>query len=126
MDVEKLEVYKKAFALSILVYKTTRSWNEYWVRDQMMRSVTSVCANLCEMAGSKTEKEKHHKATIALCEAKETQFWIKFAHETGMLPNQTDFINDIDVISKMLWNYRNAIIRKPPSAVSGQLSGDSL
>ena len=105
MDVKKLNVYIEAFNLSIELYTITRQWKDFWLRDQMMRAVTSVCANLSEFAACNTYNERCHKATIALSEAKELQFWLEFCNKVALIPSP-DILDRGEKISKMMWKLR--------------------
>lgn len=78
-----LLVYKKAFALSMEIFKLSKSFpseEKYSLTDQIRRSSRSVCANLSE-AYRKRQYKAHFlsKVSDADMEHSETQVWIDFA-----------------------------------------------
>lgn len=63
--------------------------NEKVLSKQILRSGTSVGANVEEAIGSISEKEFLMKLTIAYKEARETKYWLR-------LLNRTEFISDTE------------------------------
>jgi four helix bundle protein len=83
MDFKELLAYKKAFALSMNVFKETKLFPKeetYSLTDQIRRSSRSVCANIAE-AYRKRRYPKHFisKLTDADAENSETKTWLDFA-----------------------------------------------
>ena len=80
----QLIVQKKAlqFSLNIIdVYKRlSQEKNEYVMSKQVLRSATSIGANLEEALGCQSTKEFTHKVSIAYREARETKYWLKLLH----------------------------------------------
>ena len=66
------------FAVQIIKYtKFLREKNEYELSKQIIRSGTSVTANIHESQQAQSRKDFIHKLTIALKEAAETLLWLK-------------------------------------------------
>lgn len=54
------------------------------VTRQLMRSVTSVGANVEEAAAAQTKPDFIAKMSVARKEAREVNFWLRLAHESGI------------------------------------------
>jgi four helix bundle protein len=74
--------------------------------NQILRSGTSVSANVHEATVSYTKKEFAAKISIALKEARETNFWLKLLVSTNTI-NQKEYDSisrDCDEIEKILFS----------------------
>lgn len=66
------------FALEIVkLYKVLRSNNEFDIGRQILRSGTSIGANVAEGTAAQTRKDFITKMSIASKEARETLYWLK-------------------------------------------------
>ena len=63
---------------------------EYTLAKQLLRSGTSIGANLSEAQYSVSKKEFLVKATIALKECAETEYWLDLLKETNLI-SQTEY-----------------------------------
>jgi four helix bundle protein len=74
------------FAKSIIVlYSTMKSdHNEYIISKQLLRSGTSIGANVMEALHAESKKDFIHKMSIAYKEANETQYWLQLLHDTNI------------------------------------------
>ncbi|MCF0184412.1 MAG: four helix bundle protein [Bacteroidaceae bacterium] len=87
----------KAFALRIIhLYKyLVEEHKEYVMSKQLLRSGTSIGANVAEGHFSQSEADIKSKFYIALKEAGETQYWLELLHESEYLNEQEfDSINE--------------------------------
>ena len=77
---------------------------EYILAKQLLRSGTSVGANLSEAQYSASKKDFLAKTTISLKECAETEFWLDLLKETNIInKNEYDsIIQDCKEILKML------------------------
>ena len=83
------------FALSIIdLYKKMKSQNEYVLSKQMIRSGTSVGANVEEATAAQSRKDFISKMSIASKEARETNYWLRLLRDSKL-------IEDID-LSKLI------------------------
>jgi len=79
---KEMRVYKKAFGLSMEIFKVSKRFPEiekYSLTSQIRRSSRSVCANIAE--GYRKRRYPAHfisKATDADMENSETQVWLDF------------------------------------------------
>jgi four helix bundle protein len=77
----------KKFAIRIYtLYKSLcENKKEYVLAKQLLRSGTSIGANLTEAQYSISRKEFLAKAQISLKECAETEYWLELLKETGLL-----------------------------------------
>jgi four helix bundle protein len=54
--------------------------------NQVLRSGTSICANLAESENAQSTNDFINKLNIALKEADETKIWLELLHESNYLP----------------------------------------
>jgi len=82
----------KAFAIRIVrLYGYLRdSKQEYILSKQLIRSGTSIGANVKEAIRGQTTPDFATKMNIALKEASETEYWLELLYETGYL-TETEF-----------------------------------
>lgn len=76
-----------SFAINVLraVKILERSIENYVLVKQLIRSSTSIGANLQESQGGLTKKEFIHKLNISYREAKESKYWIKLIIDSQLI-----------------------------------------
>ena len=76
----------------------------YSMSSQLLRSATSIGANVEEALGGHTRKDFSAKMSIAYKEARETRYWIRILVECGIVETKmaTSFMKDIDEITRIL------------------------
>ena len=81
----------KSFAFAIRIVKLynylTNEKKEYVLSKQILRSGTSIGANIREAVVGQTTPMFIAKLNIALCEANETEYWIDVLNATEYLAN---------------------------------------
>ena len=77
---------------------------------QILRSGTSVGANVHEAQDSPTKKDFTWRINIARCEARETLYWLRLLSETAILPER--LLTDIKVEADELVRILTAIVKK--------------
>ena len=77
----------KAFALKIIaLYKTLCDKNhEFVMSKQLLKSGTSIGANVKEAEQGQSKADFYAKLYIALKEASETEYWLELLHESGYI-----------------------------------------
>jgi four helix bundle protein len=82
----------KTFAVRVVrLYQfLTETKREYVLSKQLLRSGTSIGANVREAHNSQSKKEFIAKMNIALKEAAESEYWLELLHETDYL-SDTEF-----------------------------------
>jgi four helix bundle protein len=77
------------FAVSIVkLYQQLKDQNEFELARQILRSGTSVGANIDEAIGAQSDKDFFTKITIAYKEARETKYWLRLLTDTGYLTKE--------------------------------------
>lgn len=91
-DENVIVVKSKDFALRIIkLYKyLTVSQKEFILSKQVLRSGTSIGANVKEGIRGQTKPDFYAKMNIALKEASETEYWLELLHESGFLSEHED------------------------------------
>lgn len=101
-------IYNKAFKFSVRVvnmYKyLSKEQNEYTLSKQVLRSGTSIGANVKEAIQASSKRDFLMKMNIALKEASETDYWLELLEATDYLDSKTSesIINDCKELNKML------------------------
>ncbi|MGX1930340.1 four helix bundle protein [Flagellimonas sp. 2504JD4-2] len=92
------------FSLAIIsLVKKLRNKREYIFADQLLRSATSIGANVAEAGAGLTKKDFTHKMSIASKEARETRYWLRLLNESDLIAvDLSSFLNEIDQIIKIL------------------------
>jgi len=92
------------FALSIIkLVKILREKREYVFADQLLRSATSVGANVAEAGAGQSKKDFIAKMAIASKEARETRYWLRLTNEGEILQENLDnYLDEIEQIIKIL------------------------
>jgi four helix bundle protein len=85
---------------------------------QLLRSATSIGANLEEADAARTKREFIHKVMIARKEARETLYWLRLLREAKLLTDRDDLIEEAQQIVSIL----TAISRNAESTDSRKLS----
>ena len=96
----------KAFAVKIvrLVRVLTEERKEYVLSRQLLKSGTSIGANLYEAIGAQSVSDFVSKLSIALKEAYETRYWLDLLLETGYIvrSDHTLLHGEVDELLSML------------------------
>ena len=77
---------------------------EFIIAKQLLKSGTSIGANVKEAVRGQSKADFAAKMNIALKEASETEYWIDILHETDYI-NEKEFVSinkDLKEISKLL------------------------
>lgn len=83
------------FALNVIeLYKKLKSENEFILSKQLLRSSTSVGANIEEATAAQTKKDFITKMSIASKEARESRYWLRLIKESKLTDYQFDVLID--------------------------------
>ncbi|MDP2585486.1 MAG: four helix bundle protein [Candidatus Levybacteria bacterium] len=104
----KMEVKYRAFYLSIdiirFLEKLSYRASLKIISDQLIRSITSVGANIVEAKASSSKKEFMNYFQIALKSANEAKYWLAMLKE--LLPEKKEeidvFLKELDEISRII------------------------
>lgn len=77
---------------------------EYVLSNQVLRSGTSIGANIEEACSAQSRKDFIHKLSIAQKEAFETRYWLRLLKDSGELKEDyaNSIINDCDELLSIL------------------------
>lgn len=101
-------IKNKSFNFALKIVKLCQylvdTKKEYVLSKQMLRSGTSIGANIREAEHAQSKSDFIHKMSIALKEANETDYWIELLHKSGTIDDlQFESMNgDIAELLKML------------------------
>ena len=101
-------IENKSFAFAVRIVKLTRflrdSGSEYILSKQILRSGTSIGANVAEAQQAQSKADFISKMSIALKEAAETNYWIRLLRAAGLLNDleANSILADCREIEKML------------------------
>ncbi len=96
----------KAFALKIIALykKLCKENNEYILSKQLLKSGTSIGANVKEAIRGQSKADFYAKIYISLKEASETEYWLELLHESNYIDDTTfnDIYTDCQELLKIL------------------------
>ena len=93
------------FALDILfLYKKMLEQNEFILSKQIVRSGTSIGANVEEATAAQSRKDFISKMSISSKEARETNYWLRLLRDSQLCKgiDYNDLINESEEIIKIL------------------------
>jgi four helix bundle protein len=111
---QRLEVWKHADELALLVYKVTRDFPKeevYGITSQLRRAALSIPTDIVEGYSRKGDKVLSHFINISLGSLGEVKYLIYFSHSLEYLnDNEYKELRDrYNVLGKMLWKFYDAI-----------------
>lgn len=87
--------HEKSFSFAVKIVriqqKLVKEKREYLLSRQLMRSGTSIGANVYEALEGSSKRDFINKMNISLKEAVETEYWLDLLKETGYL-NEEDYL----------------------------------
>ena len=118
-DYNPIRDKSKEFALRIMkLYKyltINAETREYVLSKQVLRSGTSVGANIKEALRAQTTADFRAKMNLALKEASETEYWLELLHESDYIDDLSfdSIINDnIELIKILTSIVKNTVCNK--------------
>ena len=97
----------KSYAFAVRTVKLARYLStekqEFVLSKQLLRSGTSIGANIEEANQGQSSKDFVHKLSIALKEATESNYWLRLLRDSDLLDPKlaTSKLNDCEEIQKM-------------------------
>lgn|SRR5690606_9412687 len=94
----------KSFEFAKKVVQYTEKLEEdrkYVIANQLLKSGTSIGANIKEAQNSESKADFIHKMKIAMKEADETEFWLFLCNELENYPNAEELLNEVFDILKI-------------------------
>jgi len=109
---KKLIVYQEAFNLSKLIYNELKEVKSHFrLKEQLFGATSAIAANLAEMSAFENKNQQKQKLITCIAEANETEFWLDFCKEVGLLNEEKhkNYSNVITKIRMMLLNLLKSI-----------------
>jgi four helix bundle protein len=107
---EKNEIASLSFLFAVRIVKLykylTEEKREFVLSKQLLRSGTSIGANVTEAQSAQSKKDFISKISIAQKEARESKYWIRLLLETDYLPKESSKVkslqNELESIIRLL------------------------
>jgi four helix bundle protein len=92
--VDRRDLPERTFRFAVRIVRLARTLDERpgvgrTLGKQVLRSGTSIGANIEEAQAAQSRADFHHEYTIARKEARETNYWLRLIAATETLPEQT-------------------------------------
>jgi four helix bundle protein len=101
------------FALRIIkVYKyLSQERKEFVLSKQLLRSATSIGANIEESIGGQSKADFFAKITIAYKETRESKYWIRLLRDSEYLTNEQseDLLKDVEELLKIIGSIQKTV-----------------
>lgn len=98
-------ILKETFEFSLMIVRFSEVLEDnrkYAIAKQVIRSGTSVGANVKEAQNAESKADFVHKMKIALKEADETEYWLFLCKHLENYPNPEDLLEKLNIILKSL------------------------
>ncbi|PCJ83473.1 MAG: four helix bundle protein [Flavobacteriales bacterium] len=112
-------VKEKSFGFAVKIVnlnkQLVRQNKEYVISKQLLKSGTSIGANVEEADGGISKADFSNKISIAYKEAKESHYWLRLLHQTNFIEREQfeELIHDCDELCKLLFSIlKTARIKK--------------
>ena len=91
------------FALQIISFsEQLEQKRKFAIANQILRSGTSIGANISEAQNSESKLDFIHKLKIAAKEADETEYWLSLCKYADNYPFQEDLLDQVHEIQRLL------------------------
>lgn len=96
--------YKFALRIVKLYLHLTKEKKEFELSKQLLRSGTSIGANVEEAQGGQSGRDFLYKISISYKEARETRYWLRLLKDSGIIDLKlfNSFIKDCDELLKII------------------------
>ncbi len=100
-------LYEKAYAFAVRIVKAyqflSAEKREFILSKQLLRSGTSIGANIAEANGAISKADFSSKISISYKECLETKYWLSLLKDTGFINEQTfnSIFEDADELAKI-------------------------
>ena len=111
-------VRDKSYAFAIRIVKLYKylcdEKKEFVLSKQLLRSGTSIGANIEEAIGGQSEKDFFAKLTIAYKEARETHYWIRLLTDTDYLKKEQSesVLTDVEELLRIIGSIQKTMKKK--------------
>lgn len=86
---------------TVLFTEKLQEEKRFVIANQLLKSGTSIGANIKEAQNAESKADFIHKIKIAMKEAEETEYWLFLCNELENYPNSEELLDDIFEILRM-------------------------
>jgi four helix bundle protein len=103
------------FALRIIrLYSNLQEHREFVLSRQLLRSGTSIGANVTEATAGQSRRDFLAKMSIASKEARETRYWLQLLKESDLVPvDVSEELSDVDALMRILTSIVKTTAQNP-------------
>jgi four helix bundle protein len=115
--IENNPVLKHSFdlALKVIDYcELLQEQKRFVISNQLLKSGTSIGANIMEAQNAESKADFVHKMKIAAKEAEETQYWLTLCKYSNNYPSCDELLAKLDEINRLLGKILSTAKRKNP------------
>lgn len=111
-------IQTKSYDFALKIVKLHRSLvenkKEFVLSKQLLRSGTSIGANIEEAIGGQSEKDFYAKLTISYKEARETKYRIRLLKDSEYLDKEiaNDFLNNVEELLRIIGSIQKTLKNK--------------
>ena len=111
-------IQKKSYDFALRIVKLyiylKEEKKEYTLGGQILRSGTSIGANVEEAIGGQSDKDFFAKMSIAYKEARETHYWVRLLADSELIKQseKESLLNDCDELLKIIGGIRKTMKNK--------------
>jgi four helix bundle protein len=99
-------IQQKSFAFALVIiklYRRLQTEKEFVLSKQLLRSATSIGANVEEATAAQSRKDFLSKMSIASKEARETKYWLRLLSESEITAiNISNELKEVDELIRIL------------------------
>ena len=110
-------IQRKSFAFALVIialYRQLQDQREYVLSKQLLRSGTSIGANVEEATAAQSRKDFLAKMSIASKEARETKYWLRLLQDSQLVEiDLTEELKQVDELIRIL----TAIVKTTKSSL---------
>lgn len=113
MERGKNIILEKSFQFAVRIVKLhvhlIKDLKQFDISSQILRSGTSIGANIEEAMGGVSRKDFIYKLSISYKEARETKYWLRLLQESGLLKKDEceSLLKDCEELLKLLYSIIN-------------------
>ena len=110
-NIIQIKSYNFAVRIVNLYKHLSQEKREFVLSKQLLRSGTSIGANIEEAIGGQSRKDFFAKITISYKEARETHYWIRLLKDTNYLTEKeaNSLLTDVEEILKIIGSIQKTV-----------------
>src|SRR5688500_15232060 len=114
-----IKSYQFAVRIVKLHVHLSKKLREYQLSSQLLRSGTSIGANVEEAIGGSSRKDFINKLTIAYKEARETKYWVKLLRDSELIDKKLaeSFLADCEELLRLLFSIIQSSRKSAPNKI---------